>query len=338
MESVLQTRTTAGVRITGSVRMANGKGAVRVADRYDTGIEDLWSALTEPRRLACWIGDVEGDLRLGGEFHARLTSSWEGPGRVDVCEPPRRLLLTMSPGQDDETVIEAQLTVDGDQTLLVIEERGFTPEELAGHGAGWQVHAEDLAAHIADRKPLDWRTRWLELAAAYRDLVGDPIWQAERASLMGFLQAQRRSVLAIVDGLDEDGIRTAVVPSGWTPLGVIEHLGYAERLWFQRVLTGQVAPLPWPQDETGSAFVTGHPLADVLGFYREQCAISDENLARTALTAAPSGEVPSFLGIRDEIRTTRDIILHMIEETARHAGHLDLARELIDGHTGLGPR
>src|ERR1017187_10018672 len=95
----------AGTRIVGSLRSEDGRGAVRMEDRYGTDIEDLWSALTDPRRLARWIAEVKGDLRLGGEFHARFTSSWEGPGRVDACEPPRRLLLRMSPGRPEETVI-----------------------------------------------------------------------------------------------------------------------------------------------------------------------------------------------------------------------------------------
>jgi uncharacterized protein YndB with AHSA1/START domain len=59
-------------RILGSLRSANGKGIVRMEDRYDTNIDDLWSALTDPRRLARWLGDIEGDLRLGGEFRARF--------------------------------------------------------------------------------------------------------------------------------------------------------------------------------------------------------------------------------------------------------------------------
>ena len=64
-------------------------------DRFDTDIDDLWSALTDPRRLARWLGEVEGDLRLGGEFRARFfASGWEGTGRVEACEPPRRLLVT----------------------------------------------------------------------------------------------------------------------------------------------------------------------------------------------------------------------------------------------------
>ena len=62
----------AGNRILGSLRSADGKGVVRMEDRFDTDIDDLWSALTDPGRLARWLGEVEGDLRLGGEFRARL--------------------------------------------------------------------------------------------------------------------------------------------------------------------------------------------------------------------------------------------------------------------------
>src|SRR5215467_13579280 len=105
----------------------------------------------------------------GGEFRASFTSGWDGPGRVEVCEPPRRLLVTMSPGQDDETVIEALLAADGDHTRLVLEERGFPPGEAAAHGAGWQAHVEDLAAHLAGKPAGDWRGRWLELSPAYRE-------------------------------------------------------------------------------------------------------------------------------------------------------------------------
>jgi uncharacterized protein YndB with AHSA1/START domain len=77
-----------GPRIIGSLRKEGGRGAVRIEDRFSTGIDDLWSALTEPHRLARWLGEVEGDLRLGGEFRAHFFSSgWEGTGRVEACEP-----------------------------------------------------------------------------------------------------------------------------------------------------------------------------------------------------------------------------------------------------------
>jgi uncharacterized protein YndB with AHSA1/START domain len=169
----MTSETQANARIIGTLRSADGKGAVRMEDRYDTDIDDLWSALTEPRRLARWIAEVAGDLRLGGEFHARFTSSWEGPGRVDVCEPPQRLQLRMNPGQEDETVIEARLAAVGDQTSLVIEERGLPRGDVAGYGAGWQAHVEDLAAYISGREPADWRSRWTELTPSYQILADD---------------------------------------------------------------------------------------------------------------------------------------------------------------------
>ena len=85
-----------GTRILGSLRSADdGNGIVRVEDRYDTDIDDLWSALTDPGRLARWYGQVEGDLRPGGEFRLYIESAdLEGTGRVEACEPPRRLLVT----------------------------------------------------------------------------------------------------------------------------------------------------------------------------------------------------------------------------------------------------
>ena len=110
-------------------------------DRYDTDIDDLWSALTDPRRLARWLGEVEGDLRLGGEFRAHFfASGWEGTGRVEACEPPRRLLvLTKDPDEPYEQVIEATLTADGDQTILVLEGTGHAPgpaRRLRGRNPG----------------------------------------------------------------------------------------------------------------------------------------------------------------------------------------------------------
>ena len=162
-------------RILGSLRSVDGKGVVRMQDRYSTDIDDLWSALTEPRRLARWLGEVEGDLRLGGEFRARFfASGWEGTGRVETCEPPQHLLvLTEQPGQTDEHVIEVTLTADGDHTILVWEERGMPLDHLAAYGAGIQVHVEDLAAHIAGGERSDADTRWGELLPAYQDLAAN---------------------------------------------------------------------------------------------------------------------------------------------------------------------
>jgi len=158
---------------------------------------------------------------------------------------------------------------------------------------------------------------------------------SERTALGWFLRAQRASVLAIVDGLDEAALTAPVpLPSGWTPLGMIEHLGYAERHWFQEILLGAADPLPWPDEDT--PLRTARPPAVVVEFYRSQCERSDAILAATSLSTVPRGRHPDPLGA--ETTDLRRIVLHMIEETARHAGHLDAVRELLDGSTGLGPR
>jgi Protein of unknown function (DUF664) len=156
----------------------------------------------------------------------------------------------------------------------------------------------------------------------------------EARVLQHFLDAQRAAVLAIVDGLDDQGLRTPVLPSGWTPLGLIEHLGHAERHWFQQVATGSAAALPWPAEDA-EADPPRSP-AQVVAFYRDQCRRSNAVLASRPLSSPPAGQHDEE--IADEITDLRWIALHMIEETARHAGHLDAARELLDGQVGLGPR
>jgi uncharacterized protein YndB with AHSA1/START domain len=164
-----------GGHILGSLGSAEGKGIVRMEDRFNTDIDDVWSALTDPSRLARWYGEVEGDLQLGGEFRARLfASGWEGTGRVEESEPPQRLLvLTRQANKPDEQVIEATLTADGDETILVWEERGMPLDLVAAYGAGVQVHVEDLAAYLAGRDRCDADARFEELSPAYQELAAN---------------------------------------------------------------------------------------------------------------------------------------------------------------------
>ena len=159
-----------GQHLLGTLHTQNGYGVVRVEERYDTDIDDLWSAITDPRRLARWIGVFEGDLRLGGEYRARyFASGWEGTGRVEVCEPPRRLrVVGTETGQSNGLVTEVTLSSDGDQTILVVEERGMSADKVAGYGAGIQVHVEDLAAYIAGEERCDSDARMEVLFPAYQ--------------------------------------------------------------------------------------------------------------------------------------------------------------------------
>ena len=171
-----------GTRILGSLRSADGTGVVRIEDRYDTDIDDLWSALTDPGRLARWYGQVEGDLRPGGEFRLYLESDgWDGTGRVEACEPPRRLLVTTRETGESwlkgrgappfDEAIEATLSADGDQAILVIEVRGMPLDKIAFYGVGWQIHAENLAAYLAGRERGDTEARWDDLVPPYQELA-----------------------------------------------------------------------------------------------------------------------------------------------------------------------
>jgi uncharacterized protein YndB with AHSA1/START domain len=169
------------VKIIGTMRaLDETRGAVRVEDTYDTDIHDLWEACTNPGRLARWVAEVSGDLRVGGTVHAVFTSTWAGPARIEICDTPHHLLLTTEPGTDDEAQIEAWLTAEGPRTRLVVEERGLPVDKLYFHGAGWQVHLEDLGRSLAtggsvhaggwspETPSAAWHERWTELTPTYR--------------------------------------------------------------------------------------------------------------------------------------------------------------------------
>jgi len=162
-----------GDRILGSLQSADGVGVIRIEDRLDTGIDELWAALTDPQRLAHWYGEVEGELRVGGGFRAHLhASGWEGTGHVEECEPPRQFrVVSRDPDEPNENSTEVTLTGEGGQTKLVVEQRGLPLELIWAYGAGLQIHVEDLAAYTAGRGRVDAKTRFAELEPAYRDLA-----------------------------------------------------------------------------------------------------------------------------------------------------------------------
>jgi uncharacterized protein YndB with AHSA1/START domain len=169
----MENMTSGSIRILGSLASADGVGVVRIEERFNADIDEVWSALTEPERLARWYGEIEGELRVGGAYRARLhASGWEGTGRVEDCEPPRRfVVVSRGLNEANEVSTEVRLTINGDQTALVVEKRGLPVDLLWAYGAGNHIHVEDLAAHIAGRDRADAKTRFDELAPAYRDLA-----------------------------------------------------------------------------------------------------------------------------------------------------------------------
>jgi hypothetical protein len=159
-----------------------------------------------------------------------------------------------------------------------------------------------------------------------------------RRQLLECLEYQRSSVRSVVDGLDEEAWHKSAVPSGWTIAGMVEHLGNAERHWFQEVVAGLDTDFPWDEDrppyDPWMTFTCARPSSEVLAYYREQCDRADEILAGVDLSDMPRG----LHEAGSEIPSVHEVILHVIEETAAHSGHLEIVRELLDGETRRGLR
>src|SRR5215469_3287944 len=143
-----------GARILGSLRSASGKGVVRIEDRFNTDIDDLWSALTDPARLARWHGQVEGDLRPGGEFRVYLEADdVESTGRVETCEPPGRLRVTTRETDESyrkgqgvpplDEVIEVKRETEGDKAFIVVEGGGMPEGTSERDGIGRKRYTEN---------------------------------------------------------------------------------------------------------------------------------------------------------------------------------------------------
>ncbi|MEU9163449.1 DinB family protein [Streptomyces sp. NPDC048424] len=157
-------------------------------------------------------------------------------------------------------------------------------------------------------------------------LVGD-----ERATLTSILQWQRDTLMMKCAGLSEEQLRRkAVAPSGLSLLGLVRHLAEVERGWFRNVLGGEGVGGYFPKNEAGERTEFHVDDADVAGSFRiweETCRRS-----REIVDAADSLDMTGHFG--DESYSLHYILTHMIEEYARHNGHADLLREVIDGTTG----
>ncbi|HEX5614563.1 MAG TPA: DinB family protein [Acidimicrobiia bacterium] len=154
----------------------------------------------------------------------------------------------------------------------------------------------------------------------------------ERTTLTQFLDWYRLTIEVKVAGLTEEQSRFAPGPSATSPIGLVRHLAEVERGWFRRRFAGEDIEYRWfSDDDPDGDFHVGpdDTLADALAIYREECAHSREITAGSALDDL--ARVAMRTGAHVSLRW---ILVHMIEETARHAGHLDILREQLDGAVG----
>jgi uncharacterized damage-inducible protein DinB len=157
--------------------------------------------------------------------------------------------------------------------------------------------------------------------------VGD-----ERETLAGFLDFQRATLLWKLEGLDDEQVRRAMVPSGTSLLGIVKHLAYVERSWFQGVWARQEVTFPWTKEDPDADWriEPTETTGQVLALYNGECDRSRAIVAQSS-SLDEVIEHPRRPGWR---MSRRWILAHMLEETARHVGHADILREQIDGATG----
>jgi uncharacterized damage-inducible protein DinB len=159
----------------------------------------------------------------------------------------------------------------------------------------------------------------------------------QKADLQRYLQIGRDAVLWKLEGLSEYNVRRPMTPTGTNLLGLVKHLATMELGYFGQVF-GRPAdePMPWMAegaDINADMWATAEESREqIVGLYRRACAHSDATI--DALNLDSAGQVPWWQGDRRDV-TLRRILVHMISETDRHAGHADIVREMIDGAAGL---
>ena len=156
-----------------------------------------------------------------------------------------------------------------------------------------------------------------------------PFTGDEKASLHVSLDRHRDVVVWKVSGLEDEQLRRPMTPSGTNLLGLVQHLAAVEYGWFCEPFGYAVEPLPFGVDDDVSEFRVAPELstAEVLAFYDRARKAADAVIAEVDLDALGN----AWFGDRVSMRW---VLIHMIEETARHVGHMDVVRELIDGATG----
>ena len=167
--------------------------------------------------------------------------------------------------------------------------------------------------------------------------MADALPGNEREMLLSWLDGQRNHVVGAVEGLEEADLQRVMVPTGWSCTGLIQHLALdVERFWFRCVITGEADAIASLDTGPGNAWIVppGISASQVIALYRREIELANEIIRKTSLDATPVWWPGERFGDW-HIDTVRELILHVMTETATHAGHLDIVRELIDGKQWL---
>lgn len=152
----------------------------------------------------------------------------------------------------------------------------------------------------------------------------------EKTALVGFLQHQRDLVAWKLRDASDDVLRRVSTPTGMTVHGLVRHLEHVERSWIRDDFAGETdLPYAWSEDDPDGEWHVAPTvcMVDLLREYAEESSLCDAIIAASSLDA---------ISVRGSF-SLRWIVLHLIEETSRHLGHLDVLREQADGHVGEEP-
>jgi uncharacterized damage-inducible protein DinB len=159
-----------------------------------------------------------------------------------------------------------------------------------------------------------------------------PFTGEEREVLQVALDRHRDVVLWKLQGLDDEQLRRVLTPSGTSLLGLVKHLAAVEYAWFCETFGRDTEALPFVDDDPDADLrvEAEESTADIIAFYGRARAAADKVISEVEL------EETGTAWFGDPV-SMRWVLVHMLEETARHAGHMDIVRELIDGATGDHP-
>lgn len=168
------------------------------------------------------------------------------------------------------------------------------------------------------------------MSLPFPEPTGPPVSRPE--VFLDYIDYFRSVVVTKVEGLLDDELRTSVLPSGWTPIELVKHLTYVERRWLVWGFEGQPVAQPWGDAQDGRWSVSGEEdAADLVGALQAQ-----GELSRSIVQAHDLSDVgkPGQRWEGAQPPTLERVLFHLLQEYARHAGHLDVVRELLDGEAG----
>jgi uncharacterized protein YndB with AHSA1/START domain len=284
--------------------------AVEVSHEYAASPSDLFAAF-EAGSLFIARGAMPSslviDLREGGGFSFDRASQGRVTGVFTRVVPNETIEFVWA----GMTAVLRFEPIDEGARLVLTHSEIPTAELRDAYADGWRVGLDHLVLP--------------PLFPEEKSATGD-----ESKVLSSFLAFQRAVVVGKLRGLSEEDARRRIVPSDTTPIGLVRHLTFVEREWFGGYL-GERAPHGTPAEHGDGWNVPPEAtVASVIADYQAACAESDAIASGVPLAhhvAHPRlGRV-----------SLRWIYVHMIDESARHAGHLDILRELIDGTTGVDP-